>query len=380
MRLCAKKISHSGAGARLFCVVTKFVLFLRMPENPQQELMPLIIEKIIPEAEDAKSFVLQSASGRRIQYEAGQFLTFSFDKAGKNPARRSYSISSSPSVNEPLQITVKRIPNGEYSRWLIDGAKEGDVLHTIGASGFFTLPTGISEAQQLFFFAAGSGITPIYSLIKTVLQDYSFTQIVLVYSNRAPGNAIFYHQLKELQERYHKRFHIEFLFSSEKSILHKRLGIYLLEKLLEKYVSGPIDTRIFYICGPFEYMRMITIVLRNNGVALANIHKEIFSIEKPVRKIEPPDKDIHHVRAILDGNDYRFDVHYPQTILQRAKALKIPLPYSCENGQCGTCAATCISGKIWMWHNDVLMEEELAAGRVLTCTGFPVGGDVVLQY
>ncbi len=349
-----------------------------MPEI--QELIPLIIEKIIPETDDAKSFVLRNVSGREIRHEAGQFLTFSFDKPLSDPARRNYSISSAPSLDEPLQITVKRVPNGEYSRWLIDKAKEGDVLHTIGASGFFTLPRDLSGVDQLFFFAAGSGITPVYALIKTLLQDHPAVAVVLIYSNRMPGSAIFHHQLKELQRRHHRRFHIEFLFSSEKSLLHKRLGIYLLEKLLVKYGTAYPERQLFYICGPFEYMRMITIVLRSNGIALSNIRKEIFSIEKPVRKEEPPDQEAHQVIATLHGKEYAWKVQYPQTILQKGKELGIPLPYSCESGQCGTCAATCISGKVWMWHNEVLMEEEMAAGRVLTCTGFPVGADLVLRF
>ncbi len=351
-----------------------------MQENPSESRTSLVIEKIIPEAEDAKSFILRNTHGDGIAYTAGQFLTFTFQNLGKEEARRNYSISSSPIAGEPLQITVKRIPNGEYSRWLIDRAKEGDVLYTIGASGFFTLPHNMQGVDQLFFFAAGSGVTPVYSLIKTALIAYPAVQVVLIYSNRTPGHAIFYHQLKALQEQYYERFHIEFLFSSEKSVLHKRLGIYLLEKFLAKYISGSVDRQLFYICGPFEYMRMITIVLRNNGVAKEHIHKEIFSIEKPVRKIEPPDKHLHKVSTSINGKDYSFDVQYPQTILQTAKVLKIPLPYSCESGQCGTCAATCVSGKVWMWHNEVLMEDEIAAGRVLTCTGYAAGGDVVLKY
>ena len=373
MPLCAKNY-HTGAQGH------GFSLILGMPESLQEDLITLTIEKIIPEAEDANSFVLKSSLPHSLVYEAGQFLTFDFHRPGKEPARRNYSISSSPNLDEPLQITVKRIPNGEYSRWFTDKAKVGDILHTIGASGFFTLPHDLSAVDQVFFFAAGSGITPVYSLIKTILVSHPAITVILVYSNQTPGHAIFYHQLKTLQEKYYDRFHIEFLFSSEKSVLHKRLGVYLLEKFLAKYSRGPVDRQLFYICGPFEYMRMITIVLRNNGFAQASIRKEIFSVEKPVRKVEPPDKDEHTISAALNGNTYVFDVQYPETILQAAKTLKIPLPYSCENGQCGTCAATCVSGKVWMWHNEVLMEEEINAGRVLTCTGYAVGGDVVLKY
>jgi ferredoxin-NADP reductase len=338
------------------------------------------IRKIISETPDAKSFVLEPVNDQRIAYVPGQFLTFLFTKANGKEERRNYSISSTHVNNEPLTITVKRIPNGEYSRRLIDTMHEGDILTTIGASGFFTLPGNMDPYDQFVFFAAGSGITPVYALIKTLLNNHPSTKVVLIYSNSTPEHTIFYQQLKEYQKKFPERLYIEFLFSNSTRIFNKRLSIYLLENFLEKYITGTINRQLFYLCGPFEYMRMITIVLRNKGVAAANIRKEVFTIEKPDRKTKPPDKERHCVTVTLHAVKYNFDTQYPQTILQSAKALNIPLPYSCESGQCGTCAATCISGKVWMWRNDVLLDEEMAKGRVLTCTGFAVDGDVRLEY
>ncbi len=376
---CVQIKSHTAKlGHSLFSEEAVFVLFLNMQSDVQQSLIRLHIKQIISETPDARTFILAYSDNNPVHYLPGQFLTFIFHKPNGEEARRNYSISSSPVLSEQLQVTVKRIPNGEYSRWFVDSAKEGDILTTIGASGFFTLPDDIQSYQQVFFFAAGSGITPVYSLVKTILINYRAIYIILIYSNSSPGHTIFYQQLKDLQSQFFDRLQIEFLFSSEKSVLHKRLGIYLLERFLEKYSKQPINSQLFYLCGPFEYMRMITIVLKNNGVATGNIHKEIFNIEKPVQKAEPADKDIHEVTLVLGDTEYRFSTQYPQTILQAAKALKIPVPYSCESGQCGTCAATCTSGKVWMWHNEVLMEEEIAAGRVLTCTGYAVGGNVKL--
>ncbi len=339
----------------------------------------LRIRKIIPEAKDAKSFVLEPVNGQPIKYTPGQFLTFVFTKSNGSEERRNYSVSSIP-TDDVLMITVKRIPNGEYSRWLIDRAKEGDEMVTIGASGFFTLPENVDVHNQIIFFAAGSGITPVYSLIKTILNKYPSIRVVLIYSNRSPAYAIFSEQLKELKKDFPARFEIEFLFSSAKSVLHKRLGIYLLERFLRQYVKGEISRQLFYLCGPFEYMRMITIVLRNNGIPASHIRREIFNIEKPDRKAEPPDKEPHIITTTIHQKEYQFHTQYPETILQSAKALKIPMPYSCEAGQCGTCAATCVSGKVWMWRNDVLLDDEIAKGRVLTCTGYAVGGDVRLEF
>jgi ferredoxin-NADP reductase len=347
---------------------------------PTQNLIPLQIQKIIRETDDTHTFQLKNLSGKEINYVAGQFLSFVFEKRNGEEERRNYSISSAAVLEEPLSITVKRIPNGEFSRQLTDYAKEGDTLFTIGASGFFTLPSPEDMPAQFFFFAAGSGITPVFSLIKTLLFTYPETKIVLVYSNPSPSKTIFYQSLLDLKSRYNDRLHVEFLFSNATAIHHKRLGIYLLENLLDKYISGTIQQTLFYLCGPFEYMRMITIVLRNQGVPKPNIRKEIFIIDKPVQKELPSDTETHNITALLDGNEYVFAAQYPDTILQSAKKLHITLPYSCESGQCGTCAATCISGKVWMWRNDVLLDEEMAKGKVLTCTGYAVGGDVVLKY
>lgn len=340
----------------------------------------LRIKKIIAETADTKSFVLDSIEGQQVNYQPGQFLTLIFQKSNGNEDRRNYSISAVPGAAAPLQITVKRISNGEYSRKLVDDAKEGDELITIGASGFFILPSQPAIFYQYIFFAAGSGITPVFSLMQTILQQYQDIKVLLVYSNRSESDTIFYRQLAGLQKIYPDRLQIEFLYSNQTDIHHKRLGIYLLEKILQQYVTGPVQEQLFYLCGPFEYMRMITIVLRNHGVPLAHIRKEIFVIEKAEPKSLPPDRDIHGVTASIGNKMYSFKTQFPETILQTAKKMGIPLPYSCEAGQCGTCAATCISGKVWMWQNNVLLDEEITNGRVLTCTGFVIGGDCVLVY
>ncbi len=347
---------------------------------PQDGLINLRIKKIIAETADAKSFVLEPVNGDPVKYAAGQFLTFIFRKENGTEERRNYSLSSSPDDQEPLMITVKRIANGEYSRKFIDMMKEGDELQTIGASGFFTIPNDIQSYGQFVFLAAGSGITPVFSLIKTLLHHYPDKKIVLIYSNPTEKATIFYESLKELQNNFYNRFQIEFLFSDARDLLHRRLSGYLLEQFIDRYADIPINKQLYYLCGPFEYMRMATIVLKNNGFNASQIRKEVFIINKPERKAKPSDKELHTVQLQLQGKEYHFQTQYPETILQTAKANNIPVPYSCEAGQCGTCAATCVKGKVWMWRNDVLMDDEIAKGRVLTCTGYAVDGDVELHF
>jgi ferredoxin-NADP reductase len=330
------------------------------------------------ETDDVKTFTLESIN-QPIIYSAGQYLTFVFERSGEE-TRRSYSLVSSPVLNEPLAITVKRIENGMVSRPLFDHAKEGDILLTTGAGGFFVLPDKIAHDQQLFFLAAGSGIVPVFSLIKTALHLYPDVHVVLIYSNRSIKTTIFHNELKALQQQYPHNFKIEFLFSLSADLTKARLNQLLLQALLQQYSQVPVANILFYTCGPFPYMRMIEIELLTMGFSASQIRKEQFNTIKPVVKALPPDTDAHDVEIRIDGHVYHLTVQYPQTILETAKKQGIILPYSCEVGKCGSCAALCVKGKVWMKYNEVLLNDETRKGLVLTCSGFPVEGDAVLQF
>jgi ferredoxin-NADP reductase len=349
-----------------------------MDVNEPVATKKLFISAIIKETDNIKSFRLIHPDAD-ITYQAGQFLTFIFSDQQQNEIRRSYSMSSSPALEEPLTITVKRIDNGEISRRLHDNTKPGDILYTIGASGFFTLPEAVNAYTQLIFFAAGTGIVPIYSLIKTVLKTDHQIKILLVYSNHSMRSTVFYKELKRLQQEFSLQFRIEFLFSNSFYVRTARLTPESLEEILMEYRVSYLPTILFYVCGPSGYMRMISIKLLTLGVKPSNIKKEIFKIDKPAQVLLPPDTRPHAVSVYRGRQKYQFMVQYPLTILAAAKKLNIPLPFSCESGQCGTCAATCIKGKVWMSDNQVLLDEELEKGKILTCTGFPVQDDVELM-
>jgi len=338
--------------------------------------IPLKVIEIRADTSDTKSLVLKQLEGEPILYKPGQFLTLVFEKNNREE-RRSYSISSTPCLDEPLTITVKRIDNGEYSRLLFDRVQAGDVLFTIGASGFFTLPENPSEYTQYFFLAAGSGITPILPLVKTILHSRIPAQVTLIYSNRSADDTIFRTDLDRLSKRFSKNFHMEFLFSSSQDLLKARLTKFLLMRYIHERVSHR-DKALFYLCGPFKYMQMATITLLTEGIPNENIRKENFSTEKPVVKELPPDVNSHRVTVSYEGKFYSLDVQYPVAILEAAKRSGIMLPYSCEAGKCGTCAATCLAGNIWHSYNEVLSERELEKGRILTCTGYPYGDDDVV--
>jgi ferredoxin-NADP reductase len=332
------------------------------------------ISAIREEAIGVKTFFLKP----ELPYLAGQFLTFVIHHHGKEE-RRSFSISSTPIADEQLSITVKRVDNGVYSRLLIDKAMVGDKLITTGAAGLFTLPANIEHYKQIFFFAAGIGITPIYSLLKTILYTSAHVHIVLVYSNRNRNETVFYSELIELTKKFKGRFLIEFLFSSDFDLLKARLNKELLPQLVRQHALVNPGDNLYYTCGPFSYMRMVILSLEEMGVPVDNIRKENFNTElKPIIKAIPPDIAPHKVVLRSQEKEYSFISQYPDTILQAARKNGINLPYSCETGRCGSCAVKCITGKIWMSNNEVLTDSDIANGNILTCVGYPVQGDIFI--
>ena len=348
-----------------------------MPEQLPYE--QLVIQKIITETPDARTFILQPISGTAYTYKSGQFLTLVFPKlAGEQ--RRSYSISSSPVCNEPLSITVKRVENGEFSRHFIDHAREGDLLWSAGIGGLFVLPENTQPYKQVFFMAAGSGITPVLSLIKTILKQHTHLSVVLLYSNRSAKDTIFYEELIELAQQSRGRLMIDFLFSSSNNILKSRLNNSLLASLLDDYRKAERSEILCYICGPVDYMDTVSITLLTEGIPKDNIRKENFVNYVPELTELPPDTDPHMVHIKLKDRTVSLQVQFPVSILHQAKKEGIALPYSCESGQCGSCAARCTRGRVWIAYNEVLTDRELNQGLVLTCQGFPIGGDVTLEY
>ena len=344
---------------------------------------PLFKTAIITSAKEettgVKTFTLSYADGSAIPFTSGQFITFAFTHHGREE-RRSFSISASPVLHEPLSFTVKRIDNGAYSRMLTDRAKVGDHLLTTGAAGLFTLPADNGAYGQVFFFAAGIGITPIISLIKTLLHTQPDKKAVLIYSNRNREDTVFYEELQQLAMQFPNSFTIVYLYSTSFDLSRARLSKSLLATLVSEHAPVPKEKLLFYICGPFAYMRMAIIALEEMGIHSDQVRKENFNTnDRQVQAIEPPDKTTHPVTIRQHGREYTFPVVYPQTILQAAKKHGLSLPYSCEGGRCGSCAARCISGQVWLSYNEVLMDMDLKHGSILTCTAHPVNGAVTIE-
>ncbi len=336
-------------------------------------MLQLKVEAIKWELPDASTFFLAEVSGKKIGYKAGQFITLVFDHHHEE-IRRSYSLSSAPG-EELLAITVKRIANGEISRFLLTKIKPGDILNAVEPAGRFVIPN-FEEEKDIFLFAAGSGIVPVFSQLKYLLSFPGKSNVTLVYSNQDDSSILFKEDLNRTAARHDKRVKVIHLLSSEAN----RLTNQLVEKLVTENSKFSRAQAEFYTCGPFDYMRMIRLTLIYMGFEAGQIRKENFVLEtipvSPVTLNYPP----RQIRIHFNGETFDIEVGENQSILQAALQNNIPLPYSCRVGDCSTCSAVCKSGKVEMIKNNVLTDADLAAGWILTCTGHPLSDDVVIDY
>jgi ferredoxin-NADP reductase len=337
----------------------------------------LIIEEIRHSGKGVKLFYFTRDSSKAVRYQPGQYLTFILSE-NHSEIRRSYSLCSTPGIEDRLCIGVKRIDNGTFSRYLYDEVKEGDSLWSVGAGGLFVLPGNIKEIKRVYFFAAGSGIVPVYSLLKECLFQNKELQIILIYSNSSPQTTIFLEELKQLQDELHERFFIDFLFSNSQDLFRARLHPELIRSFVRQHANENLTDALYYICGPEAYMRLCIFTLRAMDIPADFIKKEIFHTNRSVRKIDPPDKATRQVTIIMGTVQHNILQEYPYSILQSARKAGLVLPYSCDAGRCGNCIAQCTDGKVWMSYNEVITDKELSQGYILTCTGHAIDGDVTI--
>jgi ring-1,2-phenylacetyl-CoA epoxidase subunit PaaE len=334
------------------------------------DTLQLKVIKIIRETKDASTIFLKIVDESPVAYQAGQFLTFIFHHHDKE-LRRSYSISSAPGIDPVISITVKRIPNGEISRYLLNHLQDGDILTALPPAGRFTITTNSNLQRQFFFIAAGSGIVPVFSLIKKILKEESQSEIILIYQNHNEEKIIFKKQLKKFIKIFPEQFKWINLLSKpiKRKYIPERLTNNLLEKLILENLSSEPNP-LFYLCGPPAFMRMAQFTLKVIGFKDEQIKKENFTVEyiPPAPLIS--DKKPKQITIHFQQQTFYIEGAYPLNILQAALNNNIQLPYSCRGGRCSTCVALCLKGSVKMSINEVLTEKDLNEGLVLTCVGY----------
>jgi 3-ketosteroid 9alpha-monooxygenase subunit B len=326
---------------------------------------PVPIRRVVHETAESASFVLDVPSALRhaFAYEAGQFLTFRVEVGGE-PHLRCYSMSSSPAVDDELQVTVKRVPGGAVSNRMIDDLGPGAVVEVTRPAGVFCLGTGEGD---IVAFGAGSGITPIFSLLKTALATTG-RRVRLLYANRDRDAVIFRSALDALVARHPGRLDVVHHLDVEHG--------YVDAAALLPFVDSSADAE-FFVCGPGPFMDVVETTLLDGGVDPERIHIERFS---PATEVEPsvdvpgadaPDVTATQVTIELEGRTASVEHHPGTTILQTARQMGMAPPFSCESGSCATCMARLVEGTATMYVNNALDDDEVEEGWVLTCQAVP---------
>ncbi|MDQ8053566.1 MAG: ferredoxin--NADP reductase [Pedobacter sp.] len=320
----------------------------------------------------------------KLNYQAGQFLTLVFVVHGKE-LRRSYSLCSSPEADEPISIAVKLVENGEISRFLHHQISIGDEISIVAPNGQFVYRPKPEVNRTLFLFAAGVGITPLFSILKTVLLTSAHTYIVLIYSSRSPEETLFLDEIAHWHGQFPEQLKVIHLFSNSKNLLRARLNGFLINQLVKENLRFDQANALCYICGPIDYMDVCKITLLGAGFRADQVKRETFvlpedEVDEDDQTEKIKDTNTYSVALHFRGNIHKLSVPYPKRILEVALANQIDLPYSCSGGVCSTCTATCVRGGVRMDYNEVLTDEEVAKGRVLVCTGHPTANGTTIVW
>jgi 3-ketosteroid 9alpha-monooxygenase subunit B len=335
---------------------------------------PLEIARVVHETADARSFVFDvpAALAPSYAYEAGQFCTFRVHVA-EQTLFRCYSMSSSPAVDAQLQVTVKRVPGGAVSNWMIDTLAPGSVVETSVPAGRFCLG---AEARDIVAFAAGSGITPVFSVLKHALATTS-RRVRLLYANRDRESIIFRDTLAALAGRHADRLEVAHHLDVDCGFV----GPDELGPLARTAADTEADV---FVCGPGPFMDIAEIALAAQGIDDERIHIERFTpvdpTATPPEPLAPPSAGATQVTIQLDGRTAVTEHRPGATLLQTARQAGLSPPYSCESGNCATCMAKLVEGSAMMHVNDALTADEVADGWVLTCQAVPTTPSVRVVY
>ncbi len=342
--------------------------------------MILTVEKIIRETEDAVSVVFKKPGlFKKVKYKPGQFLTLKIPINNKIE-NRSYSLSSSPWLHKSLRITVKKVKGGLISNYICNELKEGQKIEVDKPIGNFFIEPNKKESKKYVMFAGGSGITPVYSIIISLLEKEPNSKILLIYANRNLSSIIFKKEVESLITDYPGRINTEHLLDEldsdpGKNYHNERLNPKLLDNILEKNNMAYNNAK-FMLCGPQGFMDGAVEILEKKSVLSHNIMLEAFTADLSKMENEAIEESAVTIKGV--GFETPIKVEKGKTILQAALDQKMEIPYSCRSGMCSSCKAKCTSGKVKMLDGHILPEAEVNDGFVLTCVAFPASENVEL--
>jgi ring-1,2-phenylacetyl-CoA epoxidase subunit PaaE len=352
---------------------------------------PLRVRSVQPDTSEAVivSFEVPEELRPVFGFTQGQYLTLRKEIDGQD-LRRSYSICAGVDEGE-LRVGVRKVQGGLFSNWINEQLKPGDTISVMAPQGRFFVPIEPDAQRHHLGIAGGSGITPILSIMKTVLAREPRSRFTLIYGNRKLRSTMFKEELDDLKDRYMSRLVLHHVFSDEHTEMDINTGVMNRQKIAE-FLDGLIPARQIdhaYICGPFQMNDEAEAALLAAGVPEDRIHIERFGIAQQasgqvgavLHQAQPGDAAKARITIIRDGlkREIAFSREQP-SILDAASAAGLEVPFSCTSGVCGTCRAKLVEGKVRMERNFALDKKEVAAGYVLTCQAHPVTERVVLSF
>jgi len=327
------------------------------------------------------SFNLPENLKDTFAFKAGQYITLKTAING-NEVRRDYSLCVSPKSSE-LKVAVKEVKDGTFSAYANNTLKAGDTIEVAPPKGRFVFEPNDSKTKNIALFAAGSGITPILSIVKCALEEEIHSEVILVYGNKTTKDTMFLNELLELQHTHKDRFSIQFVFSQqdEDDAIFGRI-----EKSTVNYVMKNkhkhVDVDAFYLCGPEAMIHTVKDVLTEHNIDESRIHFELFKAAKPAEVAQDTAvaSGTTKITVTVDDETTTFDMAQKQTILEAALDKDLDAPYSCQGGICSSCLAKVTEGSATMRQNNILTESEVAEGLILTCQAHPTTPTIAIDF
>ncbi|ANY15641.1 1,2-phenylacetyl-CoA epoxidase subunit PaaE [Bordetella pseudohinzii] len=334
------------------------------------------------------TFDLPAALRETFAFRPGQYLTLRTELNGEE-VRRSYSICSAPQ-DGILRVAIKQVDEGVFSSWANRQLQPGQDLEVMAPAGNFTIDFSPEQQRHYVAFAVGSGITPVFSLVKTALSTEPGSRFTLFFGNRASSSVLFREEIEDLKNRYMERFSLVYIMSRESQdieLFNGRLDGDKVEQLMNTWMAGD-DVDYAFVCGPQTMIESVVQRLGERGMDKSRIKFELFGAPKGPRSLRTgreaavaPGKGQCEVTVIQDGHSRSFSIAKNQdSVLDAALAQGVELPYSCKGGVCSTCRCKVVEGEVDMDANFALEDYEVARGFVLSCQSYPVSDRLVLDF
>ncbi len=353
----------------------------KQKESPDTRYTTLTIKEVVPIAKEAVNLVFEKPDGA-FDYQPGQFITI-IDTVNGEKIRRAYSLCSTPFLDEHPAVTVKRVPDGRMSNHINSNYKAGQQVEIMKPMGMFTTTFDPSANRKTVFFGGGSGITPLMSLIRTILAKEPNSHVTLVYGNRSEAYIIFKDLLAEMADQYSDRLQVIHILEDDPTGFAAIKGRPSPGIISDLITEKRLTDSEFYICGPQPMMDVTKEGLVLAGVKEASIRMESFEAGKtsPKELIDTPTSStgVSEVTILLDGEEYMVPVKMNNAILETAMDQGLDMPYSCQSGLCTACRGKCTEGNISIDEAEGLSQDELDQGYRLLCIGKPLTDKVRVE-